>query len=173
MSKRKKKQFRPAPPTRLDPLRAVPDHELDPCADAGKPHCPCVKGRTSLVLRGFDNKWRCETCHRVHIADVYRQSGEGEPETVAAAQQARPADPDLVRAMAERSARIGKQFRRGGEYYDIPIASGAGFALGPDSAKEAASMRREVPQAVGETNADYSDRLMAAYRAIKQRRSKP
>lgn len=161
---------KPAAKTSLDPSRAVRDHEMERCADASKPHCPCVRGRADVVLRGFDNKWRCVSCHKVHVADVFRQSGEGDPETVSAAQQARPTDPEVARAMAERSARIGREFKRGGRFYGVPVTSEHGFVLSQESAREVQAHQRDVPRGVHESDVSYSARLIESYRRLKRRK---
>ncbi len=171
MSKRNEGRFRPAPNTRLSKERAVPEHEMDPCAGYPAQYCPCPNGRTPLAIKGFDDKWRCTTCHRVHIELVYREAGESDPQTIDAAVRSRPTDEAVVKAREERMAHVRQRWGKGGEYYESEVASGMGMVLSKDDARRASDLAKSIPRGYGESDESYSSRVTQAYREASRERA--
>lgn len=79
---------------------AAKQDELPPCA--GNPSIPCLSGATDFMIKGYDDKLRCNRCNAVHVELVYKEAGESAPNT----------EPQFVapkldtRVQSERAARI-------------------------------------------------------------------
>lgn len=56
----------------------VNKEELPPCF--GTPMKECGRKRNPM-LKGFDNEWRCGSCHDIHVELVYKESGDVNPNT--------------------------------------------------------------------------------------------
>lgn len=50
----------------------VQEHEIEPCEGVPKAK-PCLD-RSPLRLQGFDDKWRCPQCHRIHTELVFSET---------------------------------------------------------------------------------------------------
>jgi len=57
--------------------QVVHEHELPDCV--GNPGIPCAENRQPTLIKGYDDKMRCNPCNRVHIELVYKESGNSSP----------------------------------------------------------------------------------------------
>lgn len=55
------------------------DNELPDCV--GNPGVPCPAPRQPILIKGYDDKMRCDLCNRVHIELVFAESGDSAPNT--------------------------------------------------------------------------------------------
>lgn len=80
--------------------KVVDQSEMPPCV--GNPHMICRGGPNMLVIKGYDDKYRCEKCNELHIELVMKEAGKSSPNS----------EPKFVaakldkRAEAERMARM-------------------------------------------------------------------
>lgn len=57
---------------------AIKGHEMPECA--GNPQLPCPSGLTDFMVKGYDDKHRCNPCNNVHVELVMQEAGESTPD---------------------------------------------------------------------------------------------
>ncbi len=57
---------------------AIKIDEMPECV--GIPQLPCTSGLTDFMVKGYDDKYRCNLCNTVHVALVMREAGESAPD---------------------------------------------------------------------------------------------
>lgn len=67
----------PGPKTETQSKAEIKDSEIPPCE--GNPNAPCRMGASNVVLKGYDDRFRCPACNRVHIELVMKEAGESPP----------------------------------------------------------------------------------------------
>lgn len=152
---------------KLDPRKGVKWADIPECV--GNPKAPHRGFKQEITVRGFDNKWRCLVCQKIHVELTYREAGESFPEGVG---NFIPVSKQNLKKRADQMAAIKKQYRPGGKYYDKPMVSENGLLVNLENVREASSMARRMPQGHGETSRGYGNRVVQAYRDMIQERGR-
>lgn len=140
----------------INPEHAVRLDELEPCS--GNPGAACASGVTAERVQGFDDRWRCVACQRLHVELVMREAGERDPTTIASAQNA-------VATPGERVAAHQSVARRLESFVNGHRGQSVTFDMtNPETVREMRSFEARAPQKVGETNQARAHRLQAAFR---------
>ena len=85
----------------------IKPEEMPPCE--GNPNQPCRNPIVPTLIAGFDDKFRCVACNRIHIALVDREAGSSEPN----ATQPKFVSPRLsTKAEAMRRKQIFERYRK-------------------------------------------------------------
>ncbi len=80
---------------------AIKGHEMPECA--GNPQLPCASAPTDFMIKGYDDKHRCNPCNGVHVALVMREAGASTPGAT---------QPQFVAHKLDVRAKLGELSRR-------------------------------------------------------------
>jgi hypothetical protein len=159
--------LRRAPKPRLNPKHSTPEADMPACV--GNPKMKHV-GRQPppVTLRGFDDKWRCEQCHQIHVEIVFKEAGALGPDGIDSPRPFKVAQRDPLREQKLREIRA--DYSPGGRSYERSAFREDGYMVNAENVREASALAKKM-RSKGEDTRD--DRVVKAYRAMVAKRNTP